>query len=113
MDIFTMGLNRVNACPNCNKVLTEAYSKHEDPIPDGFICPFCGATLGYKRIYPWIGFMSLLLFGVSAVINFGCLFFKNECLSFSGYIDKSSTIFLFIFVVMLFKKNAYVLKAPN
>ena len=64
---------RANHCPRCDKDLTDVYSKYEEPIADGFLCPYCRATLGYKRIYPLIGLVLLALGAITVTVSFGCI----------------------------------------
>ena len=104
---------RTNMCPNCSEDLTDAYSAIDDRIEDGFICPFCKATLAYKRIYPTIALVFLVLNFICAFLIVTCLLFKKECSSFSNYLYVMFPLFILLTIGTLRIKNSYVIKTPN
>jgi len=111
-----------NHCPNCDKDLTDAYSEY-DSISDGFKCPYCEATLGYKSIYAWIGLILLGLGGLSACVGLGCsitewLSFKNTyinsaCVKLEWNTGWLSGLLLGLSMFMMTYNGSYVLELPN
>ena len=104
---------RTNMCPNCDNDLTDAYSAIEGRIDDGFVCPFCKATLAYKRIYPTIALIFFVLNIICALLLLACLFFKEQCSPYSGHLYVMFPLFILVALLFLNIKNSYVVKTPN
>ena len=105
--------NRTNRCPNCKADLTRDFSKIDEKIDDGYICPHCNVKLGFKRFHTILSYLSLgllYLWGMTLLLEVSCTFFEFMCTSYDDKYYLVPTAFVLTLVLSLNLKQMYVMK---
>lgn len=104
--------NRTNRCPNCNTDLTRDFSKIDEKLEDGYICPYCNTKLGFKRFHKILAYLSLgllCLWGITILLEVSCTFFEVMCTNYDDKYYLVPTVLVLTVVLSLNLKYMYAM----
>ncbi len=106
-----MTIGYKDICPSCNKDLTQTTNNiTEEDILKPFQCPYCSATIAFKRHYSWF----VLIVGVSWVIFTFAMYivrmFFEHLVSLETALELFSTLSIVLLVYVLWSQHIKVIK---
>ena len=103
-----MPLRIEDYCPKCEEWLGEAedkLSRKEYYSSAGFNCPHCNAHLVAKSLHKWFIPITILLWPLIKLLDFGCSKYEVACMPGQSHFESLASILLISFMVLICTQN--------
>jgi amino acid transporter len=106
-----MTIGYKDICPNCKSNLTQATNDiDEEHIFDPFQCPFCGATLAFKKYYSWLALGVGISWVVFTLSMYGIRILFEHLTTLETVLEILSVLSIVLFVFILWLQHIKVIK---